>query len=190
MVHKAKKLYRKVNSDSEKTLENEFEKKKASETIELNTASIDEILEINQDEMIDDLELSLEYELDLNLVAKQISKSNPADAQSLIEKYQKELEERQIQSESEKQNAKWLLQQRLRKRLRKAGCEDPNDLEDQLVASEKAILDSKLASQKEKDEMINSNNQQYNADYKVMVKTELEGASIDTQVGFQIDTQI
>ena len=82
MVQKAKKLYRKVNSDSEKTLENEFEKKKAAETIELNSASIDEILEINQDEIIDDLDLSLEYELDLDLVAKQISKSNPADAQA------------------------------------------------------------------------------------------------------------
>ena len=91
-----------------------------------------------------------------------------------------------MQSESEKQNAKWLLQQRLRKRLRKAGCEDPNDLEDQLVASEKAILDCKLESQKEKDEMINSNNQQYNSDYKLMVKSELEGASIDTQAGFWI----
>ena len=82
MVQKAKKLYRKVNSDSEKTLENEFEKKKAAESIELNSASIDEILEINQDEIIDDLDLSLEYELDLDLVAKQISKSNPADAQA------------------------------------------------------------------------------------------------------------
>ena len=68
MVHKAKKLYRKVNSDSEKTLENEFEKKKAAETIELNSASIDEILEMNQDEIIDDLDLSLDYELDLDLV--------------------------------------------------------------------------------------------------------------------------
>ena len=146
MIDKAKKLYRKQKNESSTTVENEYSKTKSQAT-GLNEIEVADVMSFGQDDLIDNLDFGIEIEFsETDTLANKVCNTNgPVDVNGILDEYEKQKWEADMKLEADRERKKWLLQERLRKKLRNANVSNAEEIvNDQLISTETAIIEENL----------------------------------------------